>query len=124
MLLGQKNDDEFKSEKNKINVSLKGLKNKKLVSIVEAIDVARDLTMRPANILTPDALENYVKKMAKKDKNLKVKIMREKDLKKEKMNLHLAVNAGSHNEARAIIIEYNPKNLTCVGSENPYTFEK
>lgn len=109
ILLTKQLSDDFKSEKEEKNISFKGLKNKEMEIIVEAIERARDLTAQPSNILTPEIFEQYVLDIAKKDKTLKVTVLKEKDLKKERMNMHIAVNAGAPHEARSIVIEYNPE---------------
>ena len=107
--LAQSNSARFKSEQEQGTVAFTGLKDERLAAITAAMDVSRDLIAQPSNILTPDAFEDFVKQMVKKDKNLKIKVLKEKDLKKQGMNMHLAVNAGSENEARLICIEYTPK---------------
>jgi leucyl aminopeptidase len=109
LLMARQNDNAFKSEQKQGSVDFKGVEDKKLIAITDAIDIARDLTSRPSNILSPDAIEEYAKKLTKKNKSLKLKILTEKDLKKQKMNMHLAVNAGSPQEARMFIFEHNPK---------------
>lgn len=109
VLMARQNDSAFKSEQKQGNVEFKGIEDKKLMAVTNAIDIARDLTSQPSNILSPDAIEEYAKKLVKKNKSLKLKILTEKDLKKQKMNMHLAVNAGSPQEARIFIFEYTPK---------------
>lgn len=98
----------WKSKNEEGSVTFRGLKNKELEIVAQAIDMARTLVSKPANILTPDAMEDFAKDMVKADKHLKITVLKEKDLKAENMNMHLAVNSGSPNEARMIIVEYTP----------------
>jgi leucyl aminopeptidase len=108
VLMTQQRNDVFKSKKQYGDIALTGIANEKIISIVDAINIARELTSQPSNILGPDEIESYVKTLVKKDKTLRLNILKEKDLKKEKMNMQLAVNAGSPKEARLLCIEYNP----------------
>lgn len=109
VLLAQASSKRFQTKEKEGEITFSGLKNAELKIIVDAMDITRDLTAKPSNILTPQAFEDTVLELAKHDKNLQVKILRKKDLEKENMNMHLAVNAGSPNEARLIVIEYNPE---------------
>lgn len=102
----------FKSEKAKKEqqqIEITGIADAKLKTITESIQLARELTSIPANILTTDALLDRIKKIAKSSPELKVKILRKKELQKEKMNLLLAVGAASPDEPALAVLEYTPK---------------
>lgn len=71
----------------------------------EAVGLARLLGDRPANALYPEAFADEAERLAKPLK-LKVKVMDEKTLAKEKMNLILAVGRGSARPPRLVTIEY------------------
>lgn len=76
------------------------------------INEARDLANTPGNLMTPSLLAQYAKKIFTKKSKTKIKILEEKDLKKNHMNLVLAVGQGSSEKSKFIVIEYSngPKN--------------
>lgn len=61
----------------------------------------------PPNILTADKFSSMYKNKLDKFKDLKITIFDEKELAKKNMNLILAVNGGSPNKPRVMIVEYN-----------------
>ncbi len=88
--------------------------------IVDAINVSRDFSNLPPNILNSEEFAKRIVEDAKKLPNVKVKLLRKKDLKKEKMNLFLSVNAGSAYEPQLVHLEYTPqsdfnKHIALVG---------
>lgn len=72
----------------------------------ESINLARNLQDMPPNILYPEIFANTIAKAAQGIKNLTVKILDQKAIAACKMNLLLAVNAGSNHEARVVVLEY------------------
>ncbi len=70
----------------------------------------RDLINEPVNILDSSTYVKYIKKSLSKYKNIKVKVLDEKKLKKLGMNLILAVNKGSNNPPYLVVIEYKSDN--------------
>lgn len=60
----------------------------------ESVCFSRDLVNEPANTLTPAELANRAKKMAQ-NTGIRVSVMDEKAIRKERMNLFLAVGSGS-----------------------------
>jgi leucyl aminopeptidase len=65
---------------------------------------SRDFINEPANILNTEV---YVREMRKKlEKNIKMKVYNGKELKKKGLNLILAVNSGSMNDAKFVLLEY------------------
>jgi len=69
--------------------------------------ISRDLQNEPANHISPDAFCKRVKSMLKMyDTQVKVKILNEKEMKKEELNLVLAIGMSSKRMPRFMIIEY------------------
>ena len=67
--------------------------------------LARDLSNAPGNALPPRKLASAARKMAA-DCDLKCRVLTRKDIKKERMGALIAVNAGSEEPPRFIILEY------------------
>ena len=119
-LMAQMKDDFFKSKEvwdkkdkkdkktKEWKVSFDWVINKKLISIVEAIDIARELISKPSNIIDPDYMEKYVKDNLTKWTGLKISYFWQKEIEKEKMWLLLAVNFWSKFRAKMITMEYSP----------------
>jgi len=100
-----------KKEKFELNVNLNVSKKfqgvvKKTLLINNNVKFVRNLVMENADIITPIFFEKMAKNFAKKNK-LKIKILNEKQIIKEKLNLLNAVGQGSINPPRLIIVEYN-----------------
>ena len=79
-----------------------------VLSTVDCIFITRDFSNEPSNYGTPEYYGNAITKLAKRY-GLKCKVWGEAEAKKEKMNLLLAVSAGSTREAKVVILEYTPK---------------
>ena len=87
--------------------------------IALGVNLTRDLSNEPANILTPAALASEAQKMAKAN-GLKIEIFDYKEIQKRNMHLLDAVGRGSVNEPRFVHISYTPgkkakKKLIFVG---------
>ena len=78
---------------------------KKAEISAKAVMLARRLGDMPPNILYPQSFADEVKKLAK-PLNLKVQVMDEKALAKERMNLILAVGQGSSRGPRLVTVQY------------------
>mgnify|MGYP001159750466 FL=1 len=72
----------------------------------EIINDMRDMVNEPANNMNSDYFLEYVKTF--KEKGLKLDIMKKSTLKKEKMNLILAVNKGSENDPYMLTLKWLP----------------
>lgn len=95
---------------NKINLNDSNLNDSNLndyIIINNNQNEIRDLINEPVNVLNSTAYVKYIKKSLSKYKNIKVKVLDEKKLKKLGMNLILAVNKGCNNPPYLVIIEYN-----------------
>ncbi len=91
---------EFVSAKEKI--SAKDYNN--LRSVANAVRYARDLCNEPANYLTPEVFAADIKRL--EYLGLKVKILEEKEIRAQGMNMLLSVSQGSHNSPRVAVIRW------------------
>jgi leucyl aminopeptidase len=97
-----------------INVSSK-VSNKHLsntidisVAIANGLNKARMLGDTPPNICNPTFLAKEAKKLEKLNRNLKVEILDEKQMRTLKMGSLLSVSQGSTQPAKLVIIKYMP----------------
>lgn len=82
-------------------------------NITSSVNICRDFINEAPNVLHSVEYAKRVEKDVKANlKGVKVKIMGKADLKKENMNLFLAVNAGSAHEPRLVHLTYTPKKVT------------
>lgn len=77
------------------------------LQIANAVCIARDAVNEPPNVLTPDALSQLAKQVAK-DGKLKIKVLDKVGIEKAGMKLHYAVGQGSSNEPRFVHMTYTP----------------
>ncbi len=84
-----------------------------------ATNIARHLTNLPANILNPETYPEAVKSLFKGQRSCEVNVWGLAKIKKEKMNLLVAVGQGSATPAEFIHIKYRPKNAS---KEKPIAF--
>jgi leucyl aminopeptidase len=75
-------------------------------AIANAMRLQRDLANLPANVCTPTYLAEQARALAKRSPALKVTVLDEAALRREKMGCFLAVAQGSDEPAKFIIIEY------------------
>lgn len=75
-----------------------------LRSVANAVRYARDLCNEPANYLTPQVFADDIKRL--EYLGLKVKILEEKQIRSEGMNMLLSVSQGSHNSPRVAILRW------------------
>jgi leucyl aminopeptidase len=75
-------------------------------AIALAASVQRDLANLPANVCTPTYLGDQARALAKQHTGLRVQVLDEAAIKKEKMGCLLAVSQGSHQPPRFIVLEY------------------
>lgn len=85
----------------------KGIEKSRVVS--NYINAARQTQHLPPNIFTPEEFVSRSREIAKENK-LKITVLDEPQLKKEKMGGILSVCQGSDKKPKLIILEYNPKN--------------
>jgi leucyl aminopeptidase len=77
-------------------------------AIATAAALQRDLANLPANVCTPIYLADQAKALGKQHSSLRVQILDEPAIKKEKMGCLLAVSQGSVQPPRFIVIEHKP----------------
>ncbi|MCK5073973.1 MAG: leucyl aminopeptidase, partial [Bacteriovoracaceae bacterium] len=80
--------------------------------VAESVNFGRDLVNEPPNHLNSETMAKQIEKDASKLSGVKIKILDKAALKKEKMNLFLSVNAGSHYAPRLVHLTYTPKKAT------------
>ncbi len=78
------------------------------LSVLNGIHLARQFQIKPANYLGINDFSKDAISLLKglKNKHLKIKVLDIKDIKKEKMGLLQAVNAGSNEPAQMLVLEY------------------
>ncbi|MGE0269307.1 MAG: M17 family metallopeptidase [Candidatus Omnitrophota bacterium] len=78
-----------------------------MVAVCEGTNFTRDLINDNADLVTSDYLEKVVRKLTKGHKHISLEVLNKKELKAKGLNLHLAVNQGSRQEPKLIIVQYN-----------------
>jgi leucyl aminopeptidase len=76
-------------------------------AVALGVNAARDLGNLPGNICTPSYLANTAQKNAKHYPDMKVRVLKQKDMEELKMGALLSVARGSRQPPRLIVIEYN-----------------
>jgi leucyl aminopeptidase len=76
------------------------------VVISQNVNFARDLINENADIVNAVFFEKTIKSLCQAEKNISVEILGRKEMANKGLNLHLAVNQGSKNEPRLIIVKY------------------
>jgi leucyl aminopeptidase len=82
----------------------RGLEHGQAVSSAAALQ--RDLANLPPNVCTPTYLGDQARALAKQHTSLRVQVLDEAAIKKEKMGCLLAVSQGSHQAPRFIVLEH------------------
>ena len=77
------------------------------IQISRGVNFTRDLINDNADTVTAVYLEKTVKEITKGKRQISLEILGQKDMEKVGLGLHLAVNQGSRNEPRLIIVKYN-----------------
>jgi leucyl aminopeptidase len=84
-------------------------------NLASSVNYARDLVNEAPNVLHSEEYSKRIEKDVKtslKGKNVKVKILGKTEMKKEKMDLFLSVNAGSAKQPQLVHLTYTPKKVT------------
>jgi leucyl aminopeptidase len=91
---------------------------RELSIICKNINLARDLVNRPSNIITPSTYERQIRSIFASSR-VKVKVLEEAQLRKEKMNCIIGVGKGSIERPRMVLLSYTPpkykKTVALVG---------
>jgi leucyl aminopeptidase len=75
-------------------------------AIAEAAKVQRDLANLPGNICTPRYLAEQARALARSHRSLRVRVLDERAIKREKMGCLLAVAQGSSEPPRLVVLEH------------------
>jgi leucyl aminopeptidase len=75
-------------------------------AVTAAMSVQRDLANLPGNLCTPTFLAEQARALAKGSPGLRVRVLDEAAIRREKMGCLLAVAQGSHQPPRFIVLEY------------------
>ncbi len=76
-------------------------------TVINGVNLAKDLINSPSNYVTPVFLAEQAKKIALQNKKIKLKIFNNQGIKKIGMNAFYSVAMGSDEPARFIVIEYS-----------------
>jgi leucyl aminopeptidase len=87
--------------------------------LVDAVNLARDLSQGPGNVITPTVLADRAREMADA-RGLAIQVWGKDELREHGMNAILAVNSGSAQEPRFVMMKYDcgregAKTLAVVG---------
>ncbi|MCO4755727.1 MAG: leucyl aminopeptidase [Bacteriovoracaceae bacterium] len=86
---------------------------KKALNVTDSVNFTRDLVNEAPNVLHSEGYAKVIEADVKKNlKGVKVKVLGKAEMKKEKMNLFLSVNAGSAYGPRLVHLTYTPKKAT------------
>jgi len=80
---------------------------KDVLTICEGVTLTRDLVNENADTTTAEYFEKTVRNLIHNQKAVSLKVLSRKELKAQGLNLHLAVNRGSAQEPKLIIVRYN-----------------
>lgn len=111
-----KKDDKTVYEKNIFLVAANKDVFARAVKVCEGVNLTRNLVNENADVANSIYLEGVVKDLIRGNKNITSEILGEKELKAKGLHLHLAVNQGSRNEPKLLIIKYQG-----ASSKDPYT---
>jgi leucyl aminopeptidase len=76
-------------------------------AIADAARIQRDLANLPGNVCTPTFLAEEARALAKRYRSLRVRVLDEPAIRREKMGCLLAVSQGSAEPPRFVVIEYS-----------------
>ncbi len=108
--------DQIKIKIENLFIELASAKKNKFISAwqvgelqAKATILARDLVNEPANIMTPTFLANIAKDIAKKSKQIRVRILEKEAVLKLGMGAFVGVDQGSQEDLKFIHLVYKPK---------------
>jgi len=88
----------------------KGIEVGKKISA--AVNLSRELIIKPSNYSTPTFLAEKAKEIARRWR-LRCKVLSEREIKRLKMGAFLSVSKGSHEPPKFIIMDYHPTRIKC-----------
>ncbi len=96
---------------------------KEAIRVSKAVNFTREIVNTPPDDFYPASMVKLAKKLAKKN-SLRIRVLKSKEIKKEKMNALLAVSRASRHKPRVIQLSYIPKSakakVTLVGKGLTY----
>lgn len=96
-----------------LHSSSKSYNTKNIANVIDSITIARNLINKAPNELNSETYSKFVQADTKKNlKGVTCKVLGKAQLKKEKMNLFLSVNAGSGYEPQLVHLTYTPTKKT------------
>src|SRR6266850_7407508 len=90
-----------------VEAAERGLEHGQAVAAAAALQ--RDLANLPANVCTPTYLADQARALAKQHTSLRVQVLDEAAIKKEKMGCLPAVSQGSDEPPRFVVLEHRPR---------------
>lgn len=79
-----------------------------IVHMIDNASYTRDIINEPSNKSTPSVFVNNVRKMFKSHKNVSIRVLNEKDIRKQGLGLVDAIGNSSRNTPRFLIVDYHP----------------
>ena len=76
------------------------------ITVCEGVNTARNLINENADIATSAFIEKNIRAIVKGKSKASTTVLNKKELQRHGLNLHLAVNQGSRNEPKLIIVKY------------------
>ena len=103
---GKSKNDSSVDEKDIVIIAPKKKVYDEAIQICEGVKLSRDLINDNADVVTSAFLEKTVLDLIKGKKQCKIEILGKKEMEAKGLGLHLAVNQGSRNEPKLIIVKY------------------
>lgn len=79
----------------------------KAMEVCSGMNLTRDLINDNADKVTSVYLESVIRGLIKGKKQISIEVLNKKEMQKQGLGLHLAVNQGSRNEPKLIIVSYH-----------------
>lgn len=76
--------------------------------MINHANITRNIINEPSNKSTPASFVNHVKLIFKKQKNIRIRVLNDREIKTEGLGLVDAIGNSSRNSARFLIIDYHP----------------
>ncbi|MBS3143178.1 leucyl aminopeptidase [Candidatus Woesearchaeota archaeon] len=109
IMIGLYKWEKYVSEKKTVEKAVSLITSKDIrryVTINEGVNYSRSLINENADLATALVIEQHVRALIKGHRNVSIEVLTEKEMKKHGLGLHLAVNKGSKNPPRLLIVAY------------------
>lgn len=104
------------ADKHYVIVASKHAEYARTIAVCGGVTLTRDLINDNADVVTSIFVEQTVRDLIKGNKQVSLEVLNEKTMKAKGLGFHLAVNQGSLNEPRLIIVKYRG-----AEKDDPYT---